>query len=327
MSSGGQYGTSRGDFLKQAAGAAAVVAGAGAGAAGVFAQSAAAADQRAFTAGRFAAIVDGDSAGMLAGMSGGDVEYGVVDDPVGVDNIQRKHIGNIQWSDCTVQVGSGMSKSMYQWVKDSFDHGFDPSARRSASVSSLGTRNTEIARRSFSQALITQVTFPELDSSSRALVNIDVTFSAPEVNDTKPSGTPVAAARQKAWLCSNFKFSIDGVETGRVATIDSFTWKCRTLDDGSLVLDMGDIGLTFDSDDVSSWSQWYDNLGSGASDERSGSLVMVGAAGGGILTVGLSNLGIYQLMPDTPLGGQPSGKMRAEMYCESASWDLATQKK
>src|SRR5271154_5931170 len=116
-------GTSRRGFFKQAAGAAAVVAGAGAGA-GAFAGSAAAAEPRTYTAGRFALDIDGDTVGRGAGMDGGGLELNVVDDPPGPDNIQRKHVANIRWSPCTVQVGSGMGVGMYKWIKASFDEGY-----------------------------------------------------------------------------------------------------------------------------------------------------------------------------------------------------------
>ena len=67
---GAASGTSRRGFLGRAAGAAVAVAGAGVGA-GAIARSAAAADQRSFTAGHFALDIDGVSCGVVAGVDGG----------------------------------------------------------------------------------------------------------------------------------------------------------------------------------------------------------------------------------------------------------------
>ena len=67
-------------------------------------------------------------------------------------------------------------------------------------------------------------------------------------------------------------FEIGGVDTSRVATIDSFTWKCAVADDGSFVLDVSDIGVTFPKASLPSWQQWYDSLAGGADDERHGAL-------------------------------------------------------
>ena len=42
---------------------------------------------------------------------------------MGPDNIQRKHIAGVKYEDFTLQVGSGMGKPMYDWIKASFDKG------------------------------------------------------------------------------------------------------------------------------------------------------------------------------------------------------------
>src|SRR5205807_2427338 len=74
---GAASGTSRRTFLGRAAGAAAVVAGAGVGA-GALTQSAAAANGRTYTGGRFSLDIDGATSGRLAGVDGGDLVGDVV---------------------------------------------------------------------------------------------------------------------------------------------------------------------------------------------------------------------------------------------------------
>ena len=315
------HGTSRGEFLKRTGGAAAVVAGAGVGA-GALARSAAAADQRTYTAGRFALDIDGASVGRFVGLDGGNLENEVVNDPPGPDNIQKKHVANVKWTNCTIQTGSGMSASFYKWVKDAFDHGFDSSAARRTSVIAAGSRGEEAFRRSFSQALITEVTIPALDTSSTKVCQIPVTFTSQLVTDSKPSGLPVVAAKQKAWLCSNFRLSLDGINTAsRVSKIDSFTWKCAILDTGSPpVIDVGNITVHCDLSILPDFQQWLANLQQGADDERDGSLTIVG--GGGVLTIGLFNLGVFGLRPDHAPGQLPNGRFVADMYCERATWDM-----
>jgi len=308
-------GTSRRTFLGRAAGAAAAVAGAGVGV-GALAKSAAAADQRSYTAGHFALDIAGASAGKFVGLDGGNLENTVVSETPGSDHIVKKHIANIKWSDCTIQVGSGMGKGMYNWIKDAFDHGFDASARRNASVIAIGTRGEEVARRSFQSALITEVTIPALDVQSTQVAQIAVTFSTQKVQDVKPSGLPVAATKQKAWLCSNFKIEIDGVNARRVNAIDSFTWKCAILDDGSLGLDVGNIAFSCGNASLPDFQKWLANQQGGAVDERNGTLTILGAGGRGVLTLSLFNLGVYALRPDHPIGGLPNGRFNAELYVE-----------
>ncbi|HUZ15121.1 MAG TPA: phage tail protein [Gaiellaceae bacterium] len=318
-------GTSRRAFLGRAAGAAAAVAGAGVGA-GALAKSAAAADQRTYTAGHFALQLDGASAGKFVGLDGGNLENTVVSEVPGPDHIVKKHLANVKWSDCTIQVGSGMRKGMYTWIKDAFDHGFDASARRSASVSAIGTRGEEVARRRFQSSTITEVTIPALDVQSTQVAQIAVTFSTQKVSDAKPSGLPVAAAKQKAWLCSNFRLKIDGVDASRVNAIDSFTWKCAILDDGSLGLDVGNISLSCGNASLPGWQKWLANLQGGVNDERDGTLTIVGAGAGDVLTLSLFNLGLYALRPDYPIGGLPNGRFVAEMYVERLALSVAPNK-
>lgn len=319
-------GTSRRGFLGRAAGAAAAVAGAGVGA-GAIAKSAAAATGRTYTSGRFALDIDGVSCGSFRGLAGGNLENEVVND-LGPDHIVRKHIGNFKWSDCAIQVGSGMGGGMYDWVKSAFDRGYDSSAQRRASIIVVGSRGEEAFRRSFHDALITEVTFPKLDVSKTSAAIIEAEFRSGQVSDSKPSGLPVVAAKQKAWLCSNFRFQIDGINTtNRIAKVDSFTWKCVALPDGSLGLDVGNIVIACDVAILPDFQQWLANLQQGADDERSGALTIVGADFGGVLTLSLSNLGVYQLRPDHAPGQLPNGRFRAEMYCESLGWDVAPNKR
>lgn len=319
MSNDAASGTSRRQFLGRAAGAAAAVAGAGVGA-GAFAGSAAAADQRSYTAGRFLLDIDGASVGRIAGMDGGALENAVVLDPIGSDQIQHKHIAGFKWSECTVQVGSAIGAGMHSWIKAAFDHGFDPSSKRTASVSKLNASDVEIARRSFHDALITEVTIPALDIHSTAAgVQVAVTFSSQDVTDSPPSGAPAVLGKQKAWLPANFVFQLDGVDTSRVATIDSFTWKCVAAPDGSLFLDVGDVGVTFPRASLPSWQRWYDGLSAGADDERDGTLTLVGANSGAVVTIGLSSCGVYRLSPDP---AAPNTRVKAEFYVERMGWDL-----
>ena len=318
-------GTSRRAFLGRAAGAAAAVAGAGVGA-GALAQSAAAADQRTYTAGRFILELDGVSCGRVVGVDGGDLEGDVVYDvPVGIDNVQRKHIGGVKYEDFTLQVGSGMSTAMYNWMKDSFDKGF--AARKNGAIISGDFNWNEKSRQPLSNAFISSVTIPALDGTvdiaPPAYVAVKVKppiRQAPTKPDASPAPMPPERTA-KGWLPGNFVFEIDGVDTSRVATIDSFTWKCTVAADGSFVLDVSDIGVTFPSARLSSWQRWLDSLLGGSDDERDGRLTLVGANNGAVITVGLSNLGLHRLYP------QPgyASRVKAEMYVEKATWDIKKQ--
>ncbi len=312
--------TSRRGFLGRAAGAAAVVAGAGVGA-GALTQSAAAAGQRSYTAGRFALEIDGVNTGLVAGVDGGRLEGDVVlDTPVGGDLFQRKHIGGVKYEDFTVQVGSGMSKPMYDWIKASFDKGY---VRKGGAILAADFNYKEKSRSTASTMSISALTVPALDGASKEHGYLAVDISCPQVTTGKPTGQDIRGqlgSKQKAWMCSNFVFEVAGADTSRVATVDSFTWKCSIAADGSVLMDVSDIVVTFPRADVSSWQQWYRSMMSGADDERDGALTLKGASGGAVVTFSFENLGLYRLLPTV------NKRVQAEMYCERASWDLAKGK-
>ena len=109
------------------------------------------------------------------------------------------------------------------------------------------------------------------------------------------------------------------LDTTRVAKIDSFTFKQSVQADGSVVIDAGDLGVSFPSASLPSWQRWYDNfaVGGDATDERDGTLELVGQDGT-VLDLGLFNLGVHQLKANS---GSGSKRVHVEMYCEKVSWN------
>jgi hypothetical protein len=321
MSSHESRRTSRSAFLKQAAGTTMVVAGAGVGA-GAFAPQAAASS---VTSGLFSLELDGVNVGRLAGADGGGLEYDVVldpADPASGDNVQRKHIGGVKYEDFTIQVGSNMDKGMYEWVKDTFDKGYAPKSGALIKAEHLGGVNyNEKSRREFSQAFITEVTIPALDGASKDAAYINVKFSTPSVTDVAGSGAPVVKPRPRAWLQSNFRLIIKGVDTTQVASVDSFSWRIvsRPASSSARLIDPSPIGVSFPAVSLPSWQRWYDNfaVGGDATDERTGILELVGQDGA-VLDVGLSNLGIYLLKPSA----EKIKRFNVELYVEKLSLDV-----
>jgi hypothetical protein len=306
---GAASGTSRRAFLGRAAGAAAVVAGAGVGA-GALARNAGAAGQRTYTAGNFALELDGVSCGKLVGVDGGLREGNVIDEGQAPgDTIHPKHISGVKYEDFTLQVGSGMGKGMYNWIKDSFDKGV---VRKNGAIIAADFNYVEKSRRTASQAFISSVTVPALDATAKDPAYIAVSLACDKVTPVKPTGQVVQGQKQKAWIPSNYVFEIDGANTKRVASIDSFTWKCRLASNGSFGIEIDDIAVTFPKEDLSSWQQWYNNLVGGEADERDGALTLIGADDGAVVTFVLSNLGLYRLRP----AQGAAGRIKAEMYCE-----------
>lgn len=189
------------------------------------------ANDRSFTSGRFALDVAGYNVGFLKKFSGLGMEADVVSNDLGPDNIQKKHVSNIKWTPGKATVGMGMGKGMYDWIKQSFDKSY---ASRDGSFISGDFNYKAQSRLDFFQALITSVTVPKLDGSSKDAAYFDVEFEAEQVRWAKGGGEDIRAkvgTKQKSWLCSNFKVEIGDLPCARVASVDSFTWKCSVAPD------------------------------------------------------------------------------------------------
>jgi len=189
---------------------------------------------RSFTAGRFALDVGGYNVGFLKKFSGMAMEADIVANDLGPDNIQKKHVSNIKWTAGKATVGIGMGKGMYEWIKQSFDKSY---SMKNGWLTSGDFNYKAQTRLDFEDALITEVTVPKLDGSSKDAAYFDVTFEPERVRWSKGGGEDIRAnvgPKQKAWLCSNFRVEIgDGkvLPCSRIASVDSFTWKCAVAAD------------------------------------------------------------------------------------------------
>jgi hypothetical protein len=120
---------------------------------------------------------------------------------------------------------------MYEWIKLSFDKG---SEYRDGAFTSADFDYKAQSQITFKRALITAVTVPKLDGGSKEGAYFDIEFDAESVEWAKAGGESIQAkfgAKQKAWLCCNFRLEIDGLPCDKVATIESFTWKCNVTRD------------------------------------------------------------------------------------------------
>jgi hypothetical protein len=189
------------------------------------------ADSRSHTAGRFALDVAGYNVGYLKKFSGLAMEADIVSHDMGPDNIQKKNVANIKWTPGKATVGIGMGKGMYDWIKLSFDKSYEA---KSGSFTSGDFNYKAQSRLDFMNALITSVTVPKLDGSSKDAAYFDIEFDPEQVRWSKGGGEDIRAqsgAKQKAWLCSNFRVEIGDLPCSRVASVDSFTWKCSVAPD------------------------------------------------------------------------------------------------
>jgi hypothetical protein len=248
---------------------------------------------RSFTAGRFALDVGGYNVGFLKKFSGMAMEADIVANDLGPDVQQKKHVSNIKWTAGKATVGIGMGKGMYDWIKQSFDKSY--SMKNGWLVS--GDFNYKAQTRlDFEDALITEVTVPKLDGSSKDAAYFDITFEPERVRWAKGGQEDIRAnvgPKQKAWLCSNFRVEIgDGkvLPCSRIASVDSFTWKCAIAADQIGIhreptkhpakVTVPDLKLSISMADHQPWAdlakKWFVDGHHEEGDETTGRIVFLG---------------------------------------------------
>ena len=159
------------------------------------------------------------------------MEADIVANDLGPDNVQKKHVANIKWTPGKATVGIGMGKGMYDWIKAVVRQGLHaPRTARSPRPTSTTRRSRSST---FTDALITGVTVPEARRLEQGRGVLRRRVRAPSRCAGPRAAARTSAARsapkQKAWLCSNFRVEIGDLPCNRVATVDSFTWKCAVV--------------------------------------------------------------------------------------------------
>jgi hypothetical protein len=221
---------------------------------------------RSYTPGNFVLDIGGWQVAFLKKFSGLAMQGDVVNNDLGPDNIQKKHIANIKWTAGKCSVGAGMGKGMHDWIQKSFDKSYEP---QSGSFTAADFDYKAQARIDFQNALITSFTCPALDGSSKDGLYFDLEFQPEIVRWSKGGQEDIRGKlgpKQKAWLCSNFRFELGGLPTTHVSKIESFTWKCTATPDMIGIhreptyhpakVTVPDLKLQISYKDHQAWADW-----------------------------------------------------------------------
>ena len=245
---------------------------------------------RSHTAGRFKLDVGNYDVGFLKKFSGLAMEADIVSHDLGPDNIQKKNVANIKWTAGKASVGIGMGKGMYDWIKASFAKAQYPQDGMFTAADFDYKAQTQLE---FFGAIITSVTVPKLSGDSKDAAYFDVEFEPERVRWKKAGGEDIRSKigpKQKAWLCSNYMVEIGDLPCDRVASVDSFTWKCSVATDAvgifrentkhAAKVTVPDIKLAISNADHAAWAErahkWFIDGHHREEDEMNGHILFLG---------------------------------------------------
>lgn len=182
----------------------------------------------AYTAGHFELELDNaKSTAYLKSVDGGNMSHSLVDEAIGGENKRIKHSAVADVEPISVEMGMAGATSVLQWIQASWNRDYQ---QRSGQINHANFNLETVYELAFSDALITETTFPTLDGASKDAAYLKVKFQPRAVASKKVNGgtklVPIGGGKQKMWLCSAFRLSIDGIDEARyVNKIESFTIK------------------------------------------------------------------------------------------------------
>ncbi len=194
--------------------------------------------KRAYVASHFALEVgDGTNnavIGFVRSVDGGGIKAEMLTHQQGVNTDLWRQIGKPKFDDITVQVGMGMSERFWKWIKAFFGREL---MRQNGAILGADFGYVERTRRTFREALISEVQLPAVDGSVKDPCYMTVKIAPEQLayeggTQKKISCPPGLKTPQKKWLASNFRLQLEGFDNGlkRVAKVDGFTIKQQILD-------------------------------------------------------------------------------------------------
>jgi len=188
---------------------------------------------RTYAGGRFSLELDDHQPmGWVTSIDGGHLKSQPVSSMAGVDSFVAKYAGRATFDDITVTLGTAMSPQLWKWVEASINR---KPERRNGAIVGYDYNLCERSRRTFSNALISEIAFPALDAASKNAHTVSLKLAPESIEFGKPDGNKRVAAygkdevsKQKMWLSNNFSFSLDrfkGDESLFNIKVDGFSIK------------------------------------------------------------------------------------------------------
>lgn len=297
------------------------------------------AGKRSYTGGRFGMVLDGsEMVGFVKKVSGGNIKGEVVSHNLGPDNVQKKHIATISHDPLTVEIGMGMGRGMYEWIRASFEKGH---ISKNGEVVACDFDYHVMSAKEFYDAHIAEVTVPALDGSSKESAYFTIKIDPERIRYRNGDGKQVMGKigpSQKQWLCSNFRFNLGAMPCDRVAKIDSFTWKQGVIKDevGAFreatkhpsKVEVPNLKLTISMADIEPWRQWHQSFVIDGkcteSDELSGSIEFLSANLKDTLgSIDLMNCGIISLEQEgVEANKEGVARFTVEIYVEQMKFSF-----
>lgn len=232
----------------------------------------AAAGARAYRIGAFAMTLGNDGyAGYIRKVDLGKVKGELVTHNLGGSNVQKKHIAKMSHDPISFEVGVGMGKALYDWIKSSFEM---KHVLRDGEIL-VGDHDYRCVRRIvFSNATITEISLPKFDAKGKEGLYFTIKIQPETVRmmdgDNKNIQV-IVGDKQKQHQSTNFRVDAGGLPTRNVMSIDALKWTQKVTEHAvgehlesqyvPTAVEVGTYKVTVASVDYTPWyekaNQWF----------------------------------------------------------------------
>lgn len=227
----------------------------------------------------------------------------------------------------SMSVQTPMTGPVNAWIESSLAMSY---IRKSGAINAADFKRDVRYTRHFSDALLTEVTFPAGDGDSKDAAYLNLTWSPEKIWNTTGSGKQEdnpADTKPKAFLPWNFRFVIDGLlpAGAKVTHVSGITVRPPA---GDQMVDAGapkstrvafsDVTIVVAASDAKGLAEWQLETAKNPNDapKRAGSFVYLGAQQERLATLGLVGLGIRKLTNNPPKPGKGNENKIATVTAE-----------
>jgi hypothetical protein len=292
------------------------------------------ADNRAWTAGRYAIDIGGVPAGWVMSAEGGGANSDVVVEKIGPDLIQHKHLAGVKYEDITVNCGAGMAKNYFEWIETTLKHETNSKGRKDGSIHSCDYDGNIKHTLDFFHGMISELGFPACDAASKDAAKLVTKIAIETSRGKKGSGKcdlKIDAAKAKRWTARNFKLEIAGLDCTRVNKVEALTVKqkiaenpigeMRDYEKVAANIEFPHLVVTCNDSHADNWLKWHEDFViHGKNDqgaEKTGALHYLSEdLSKTLFTINFHGLGIFKATHDKrEAHNENVSRHKFEMYC------------
>ncbi len=184
-------------------------------------------DMRGSAIGQFELAIESQLPLYCKSIEGGLPKSNLIDMNIGSHPEAVKHLSTVEIEPLSVEIGMQDGLPLLDWIKKSWKMKYE---RKGGHVK-LGDFNMkDIFQFDFTNALITETTFPTLDGAAKDVAMLKVKLQPENVEMKAGSGQKLYSQglsypKQKFWLASAFQMELGNFNVKNVAKIDGFTVK------------------------------------------------------------------------------------------------------